>query len=152
MENHADDSDFYPAEQSKLSYAEEMFCAEFVRTGNRNLAYQYSFGKSSPLQASLLLDKEIIIEKINHIRKVVSETINFTIIDHMMNLAMIRDMSIRQGDLKTALASEKCRGEVMGFYKGKVADAQNIQIHVDTLPPLISDYVDESENIKRLDS
>lgn len=131
----------HDAEERPLTYQEESFCVNYVRCGDARRAYSEAF-RESPVRSQIdqLSNDQRIINRITHIRLVMREATEFTVTEHLMNMAMLRDQAVKKGDMKAAIQAEKHRGEVAGFYTKQVAiggmDGNGLQIVANLLPQI----------------
>lgn len=128
----------FKIEEQPLSYSEESFCTNYVRYGDARRAYRESFSQMPTTEAlDALSNDKRVIDRIMHIRLVLRESAEFTLTEHLMNMAMLRDQAVRKGDMKAAIQAEKCRGEVVGFYaknSGESGGGTGISITANLLP------------------
>lgn len=92
--------------------------------GNIGAAYRASFGKkvATPvIRAQELINRPEIAIRIKKLAEATQEHALISLGSHLLQLAVLRDKSVKIGDMRTALASEVKRGEVAGFYKDKTA-------------------------------
>lgn len=121
----------YPA----LTQAEDTFALAVIECGgNIKAAYSLTFGDDSPYPVSRgkeLLGKPGIALRIKEITDKIQDATLISKGAHLYELADIRDIAKASGQLKTALAAERSRGEVAGFYNLVAGGNQqnNIQIN-----------------------
>jgi hypothetical protein len=100
---------------------EEDFALAIVESsGNISAAYRMVFGQDEkfPLaRGKELLNKPGVIMKIKAITDAVEDASLISVSAHLDQLARIRDLSIVTGNVKTALAAERSRGEAVGIYQ-----------------------------------
>lgn len=121
-----------------LSIDEETFALAIIETsGNIAAAYKVTYGSDSymPLaKGKALLCKPAIALKIKSITDAVQEASLISVGAHLDQLAVIRDLSIVTGQLKTAYQAERSRGEAVGIYqkfdKGNGSGGNNVQVNV----------------------
>lgn len=121
-----------------LSSEEDSFCLAVIEYGgNLGAAYRSVHGKkiASPVQrAQELINRPEIALRIKKIAEATEEHALISLGSHLLQLATIRDKSLKSGDMRTGLAAEVKRGEVAGFYKDKTAapadGAKFVQINI----------------------
>lgn len=122
-----------------LSLEEETFALAIVETaGNIAAAYKMTFGPEAtfPLaHGKELLGKPAIALKIRTLTDAIQESSLISVGAHLDELAVIRDLAKITGQLKTAYAAERSRGEAVGIYqkhdaKNKGGGNNNVQINV----------------------
>lgn len=143
----------FDREEKPLTYQEESFCVNYVRYGDARRAYSDAFNET-PIRSQLdqLSKDQRIINRITHIRLVLREATEFTVTEHLMNMAMLRDQAVKKGDMKAAIQAEKHRGEVAGFYTKQVAiggmDGNGLQIVANLLPQIEGvNFTDEDSGV-----
>lgn len=108
-----------------LTSEEDGFCLAVIEYGgNLGAAYRSVFGKKikNPVpRAQELINRPEIALRIKKIAEATQEHALISLGSHLLQLATIRDRSMKAGDLRTGLAAEVKRGEVAGFYKDKTA-------------------------------
>jgi hypothetical protein len=108
-------------EESNLTTQEQTFCMAVLEFGgNLAAAYRSVYGTTTPNalpRAQLMIARPEIAKRINEISAIVNEHTMISLGSHLQELAEIRDLSKSSGQLRTALAAEKYRGEVIGLYK-----------------------------------
>ncbi len=125
-----------------LTADEDTFCMCVIEYGgNLGAAYRAAFGKkvATPVQrAQELINRPEVALRIKHLAEATQEHALISLGSHLLQLAVLRDKSVKIGDMRTALASEVKRGEVAGFYKDKVATpadgAKFVQINFNGSP------------------
>lgn len=104
-----------------LSAEEDNFCLGIIEYGgNVGAAYRAAFGKkvSNPAaKGRELINRPEIALRIKKLAEATEEHALISLGSHFMQLARIRDLSIKQGDMKTGLQAEVKRGELAGYYK-----------------------------------
>lgn len=120
---------------------EETFALAVIEaSGNIAAAYRMAFGADSymPLaQGKVMLSRPQVALKIRDITDKIQDASLISVGAHLHELAEIRDLAKVSGQLKTALAAERSRGEAVGIYQKHDAANQkhgngttNIQINV----------------------
>ena len=120
---------------------EETFALAVIEAnGNIAAAYRMAFGTDSvmPLaKGKSLLARPQVALKIRDITDKIQDAALISVGAHLHELAEIRDLAKVSGQLKTALAAERARGEAVGIYQKHDAANQkhqggntNIQINV----------------------
>lgn len=97
------------------------FALAYVEFNGRGKeAYQVVYGKDVAFpnaRAKELLSRAQVALKIRDLTEKIAENVSLSIEAHLGELADIRDMAKYSGQLKTALAAEKSRGEAVGIYQ-----------------------------------
>lgn len=117
---------------------EETFALAIIEcSGNIAAAYKMTFGPESymPLaRGKALLALPQVALKIRAITDAVQDAALISVGAHLDQLAVIRDLSIVTGQLKTAYMAERSRGEAVGIYQkhdtGNKGGGNNVQINV----------------------
>jgi len=120
---------------------EETFALAVIESGgNIAAAYRMAFGQEERMalaRGKELLARPQVALKIRDITDAISDSALISVGAHLHELAEIRDLAKGTGQLKTALAAERARGEAVGIYqkhdaaaKGKTIGTTNIQINV----------------------
>jgi hypothetical protein len=111
------------SELALISTEEDTFCLAVIEHGgNLPAAYRSVFGPDAinpGTKARLLITRPEIAKRIQALTVAVEEHALVSLGSHLIKLAEIRDLAIHTDQLKVALAAEKSRGEVAGFYQGK---------------------------------
>jgi hypothetical protein len=113
-----------------LKTDEDSFCLAVIEYGgNLAAAYRSVYGlpdENGELQvpralgkARELISRPEVALRLKQLSEAVQENALISLGSHLDQLAEIRDLCKVNGDLKTALASEVKRGEVVGLYAGK---------------------------------
>lgn len=117
-----------------LSADEDDFCLAVIEFGgNLGAAYRAIHGDvASPIaKAQRLISRPEIALRIKKIAEATQEHALISLGSHLLQLADLRDQSAKAGDLRTALAAEVKRGEVVGFYKDKVQSPDSVKsVHI----------------------
>lgn len=121
-----------------LTKQEEDFCLAVIEfEGNIGKAYRAVFGDEEALPSARgkeILAKPAAALRIKAITDAVGEATLISVGAHLDSLARIRDLSIAQGELKTAYQAERSRGEAVGIYqkhdKNKNPGGNQVQINV----------------------
>lgn len=121
-----------------LSNAEDTFCLGVIEyAGNLPAAWRAAFPEdpsNASAKARMLLSKPEVARRIRELTEAVEEHAYISLGSHLVQLAEIRDLAKTSGQLKTALAAERSRGEVAGFYKKEDAEgregAPSVHIHM----------------------
>jgi len=124
-----------PAVYQELTPEQDLFAMAVADSrGNLVAAYQAVFGNDvhfPAARATKLINLPQVAARVTEYQVVVRESTLIDLSGHMMELADIRDLAKESGQLKTALAAERTRGEVAGLYdnfqKGKAAPAVVVQ-------------------------
>lgn len=124
-----------PAVYQELTPEQDLFAMAMADArGNIAVAYTMAFGPGIPFpvaRGTKLLNLPQVAAKIIEYQVVIRESALIDISGHLIELADIRDLAKSSGQLKTALAAERTRGEVVGLYdnfqKGKAAPAVVVQ-------------------------
>ena len=124
-----------PVVYQELTPEQDLFAMAVADSrGNLVAAYQAVFGNDvhfPAARATKLINLPQVAARVTEYQVVVRESTLIDISGHMMELADIRDLAKESGQLKTALAAERTRGEVAGLYdnfqKGKAAPAVVVQ-------------------------
>jgi hypothetical protein len=106
-----------------LTSMEDSFCLMVIEYGgNLPRAYRAVYGDvTAPLaRARELMARPEVALRIKDLTESVHENALISLGSHLMELAEIRDLGKVTANLKVALAAERARGEVAGFYAGKV--------------------------------
>jgi len=108
----------------KLSAQEDTFCLAVIEYGgNLGAAYRAAFGKKAHSQPAAkgreLINRPDVALRIKQLAEATQEHALISLGSHFMQLARIRDIAIKTGDVRTGLAAEVKRGELGGFYNGK---------------------------------
>lgn len=120
---------------------EETFALAVIEaSGNIAAAYRMSFGSDVPMplaRGKEMLSRPQVALKIRDITDAVKDSALISVGAHLHELAEIRDLAKGTGQLKTALAAERARGEAVGIYQkhdaanaAKNPGTTNIQINV----------------------
>ena len=123
------------------SQDEETFALAVVEAnGNIAAAYRMAFGGDSPFplaQGKEMLCRPQVALKIKSLTDAIQDASLISLGAHLHELADIRDLAKGTGQLKTALAAERARGEAVGIYqvhdaanKSKSPGSVNIQINM----------------------
>jgi hypothetical protein len=122
-----------------LTQDEETFALAVVESsGNIAAAYRMTYGQEVQFPLSRgkqLLCKPAIALKIREITEVIQDASLISVGAHLHELAEIRDLAKATGQLKTALAAERNRGEAVGIYqkhdaKNKSGSTQAVQVNI----------------------
>lgn len=126
----------------KCTEDEATFALAVVESnGNIAAAFRMAFGPDAS-QFPLARGKEFLCRpqvalKIKELTDTIQDASLISIGAHLHELADIRDLAKATGQLKTALAAERHRGEAVGIYqrhdpaaKGRSSGAVNIQINM----------------------
>lgn len=76
-------------------------------------------------RARALLGRPEVAARIRQLQEVVQQDAYISLGSHLDQLAQLRDLSVKTGDMKSALSAEKARGEVAGYYAGKGAGSKS---------------------------
>jgi hypothetical protein len=109
-------------ELTRLSIDDDNFAMAVVETGgNLKEAYIAVFGEDqyAAAKARLMIARPEIVARMAQLRDSVHEADLISVESHLIQLAEIRDISIKMGAVKVALHAEENRGKVAGYYKGK---------------------------------
>jgi hypothetical protein len=119
---------------------EETFALAVIEAnGNIASAYRMAFGDDLyPLaRGKQFLCRPQVALKIKELTDAIQDASLISVGAHLHELADIRDLAKGTGQLKTALAAERARGEAVGIYqkhdaqnKGKGTGSVNIQINM----------------------
>lgn len=123
------------------TWEEETFALAVIEaSGNIAAAYRMAFGTDVAMPLSRgkeMLARPQVALKIRDITDAVKDASLISVGAHLHELAEIRDLAKGTGQLKTALAAERARGEAVGIYQKHEAANQakgtgttNIQINV----------------------
>lgn len=115
-----------PEPYKPLSRDEDNFCLAVIEYGgNLAQAYRSVFGRTTAMtaRAQALLARPEIRFRIQDLTESVHQGALISLGSHLVELASIRDLAKTQAQLKVALSAERARGEVAGFYAGKMASA-----------------------------
>lgn len=109
-------------ELAALSSEEDTFCLAVIECGgNLGAAYRMAFGKKAHSQPAAkgreLINRPDIAIRIKQLADATQEHAMISLGSHFMQLARIRDVAIKTGDIRTGLAAEVKRGELAGYYK-----------------------------------
>ena len=113
---------FPPCTQDEATFA----LALIETSGNVAAAYRLAFGADSQFalaRGNELLCRPQVALKIRDITDKIQDASLISVGAHLNELAEIRDLAKATGQLKTALAAERNRGEAVGIYQKH--DAQN---------------------------
>lgn len=125
-----------------LSKLEDDFCLAVIEfEGNIGRAYRAVFGDEETLPAARgkeILAKPAAALRIKVITDAVGEAALISVGAHLDSLARIRDLSIAQGEMKTAYQAERSRGEAVGIYqkhdaKNKVGHGGGNQVQINVV-------------------
>lgn len=111
-----------PDELVPLGAQEDSFALAVIEYGgNLAAAYRSVFGKDKQglRKAQELISRPEIALRIKAIADATQEHALISLGSHLQQLAVIRDKSIKMGDMRTGLAAEVQRGTVAGYYKEK---------------------------------
>lgn len=112
-----------------LSREEDTFCLGVIEYGgNIGAAYRSAFGKkvSNPAaKGRELINRPDIALRIKQLADATQEHALISLGSHFMQLARLRDLAVKTGDMRTGLAAEVKRGELAGYYNGKGAAPAN---------------------------
>lgn len=113
-------------EEEKIVYPpctqdEETFALAVIESnGNIAAAYRMAFGGDihQPLaRGKMMLSRPQVALKIKEITDAIQDASLISVGAHLSELADIRDLAKGTGQLKTALAAERARGEAVGIYQ-----------------------------------
>jgi hypothetical protein len=76
-------------------------------------------------RARELMTRPEVALRIKALTEAVEEHALISLGSHLTQLAEIRDLSLKRGEMKTALTAEVKRGEAVGFYDGKMVAGKN---------------------------
>lgn len=113
-----------------LSREEETFCLGVIEYGgNLGAAVRAAYGKKAYAQPAAkgrdLINRPDIALRIKQLADATQEHALISLGSHFMQLARLRDLAVKTGDMRTGLAAEVKRGELAGFYNGKGAAPAN---------------------------
>lgn len=105
-----------------LTAEEDTFCLAVIEYGgNLGAAYRSAFGKKAHSQPAAkgreLINRPDIALRIKALADATQEHAMISLGSHFMQLARLRDIAVKTGDVRTGLAAEVKRGELAGFYK-----------------------------------
>lgn len=117
------DPESTPALLQTLTSEEENFALGVIEYGgNIGAAYRAAFGKkvSNPAaRGRELINRPEIALRIKKLADACEEHAFISLGNHFMQLARLRDLGVKTGDIRTALAAEVKRGELAGYYAPK---------------------------------
>lgn len=100
---------------------EETFALAVIETsGNIAAAYRMAFGPDLPMplaNGKAMLARPQVALKVREITDKVQDASLISVGAHLHELAEIRDIAKATGQIKTALAAERARGEAVGIYQ-----------------------------------
>lgn len=100
---------------------EETFALAVIETsGNIAAAYRLAFGPDLPMplaNGKAMLARPQVALKVREITDKVQDASLISVGAHLHELAEIRDIAKATGQIKTALAAERARGEAVGIYQ-----------------------------------
>jgi len=108
-----------------LSPEEDNFALAIIEYGgNVRAAYMSVYGEHphATAKGKELMTRPHIAARIAELNGTVRESALISVESHMVELANIRDLAKATGSLKVALAAERSRGEVAGFYVTRVQE------------------------------
>lgn len=122
---------------AELTAKQEMFCINYIETGNASEAYRRSYDAGGMNENSInrkakeLMDNVKITARLSEIRKPVIEKAQLTLEEHLSDLKRLRDLAEREGKYGPAVTAEMARGKASGFYidrveKGGVGDFERM--------------------------
>jgi phage terminase small subunit len=108
-----------------LTPKQELFCLEYIKTGNASEAYRtaYDAAKMKPAtvnrSAKEVLDNPKIAARVEELRKPVVEAAQLTLAEHLRALKELRDAALAQNQFGPAVTAEVSRGKASGLYTEK---------------------------------
>lgn len=133
-----------------LSPDEDNFALAVIEYGgNLRAAYVSVYGEHShpTAKAKELLALPHIAARVAELNATVRESAIISAESHLVELANIRDLAKATGSLKVALAAERSRGEVAGFYVTRVQENLPQAPGVDRLTRLADRLITLQRNI-----
>lgn len=123
----------------RLTPEEDDFALAVVEYGgNVKAAYVATFGedKYASAKAKNFLNRPHVAARVAELNGTLRESALISLESHLVELANIRDLAKAVGSLKVALAAEKSRGEVAGYYVTRVEAPIDVGSGVDKLSRL----------------
>src|SRR5262245_23164050 len=108
--------------KTDLTQKQEMFCLGYIETGNASEAYRRAYNTANMkdttihVRASELLADSKIKERVAELRKAAEENALLSLEGHLKELAEIRDLAKKKGQLPAAIKAEELRGRLSGLY------------------------------------
>lgn len=133
-----------------LSPDEDNFALAVVEySGNVRAAYTSVYGedRNATARGKALMALPHIAARIAELNGTVRESALISVESHLVELANIRDLAKATGSLKVALAAERSRGEVAGFYVTRVQENLPQAPGVDRLTRLADRLITLQRNI-----
>ncbi len=113
-------------QRSGLSVKQELFCLEYLATGNASEAYRraYSTGNMAPetigRRAHDLVHSGKIKAKLEEIRGGAVDRAEYSLAQHLERLKDLSEQAEREGNYSAAVRAEELRGKASGFYVERV--------------------------------
>lgn len=133
-----------------LSPDEDNFALAIIEYGgNVKAAYMSVYGEHPQATAKgrELMTRPHVAARIAELNGTLRESALISVESHMIELANIRDLAKATGSLKVALAAERSRGEVAGFYVTRVQENLPQAPGVDRLNRLADRLITLQRNI-----
>jgi len=135
-----------------LTDQEDTFALAVIECGgNLGAAYKQAFiddeCRTPMAKARELMCRPEIAKRIHQLQISLEEHAMVSVGSHLVKLAEIRDLAVQTDQLKVALAAERSRGEVAGFYAGKgpvpkgtEAPKAAVNIYMSSTPASVNDW------------
>src|SRR5215813_9121833 len=122
--------------RTDLTQKQEKFCLGYIETGNASEAYRRAYNTANMkdatvhVKASELLGDGKVTGRLAELRKAAEEKALLTLEGHLKELAEIRDLAKKKGQLPAAIKAEELRGRLSGLY----ADTDHARAKHDQTP------------------